>query len=300
MRISMISVVTSTFALSTPIALGAIGGLFGEKSGIVNIGLEGTISFGAFAAAVVAYYANNPWIGLVAGATMGILISLIHAVFCVSLRINQNIIGLAINILASSSTVFASSLLFNNKGYTAQITKLPSVSIPVLKNIPVVSVLFDKISLLTLFAFMFAVIGWFLLYRTRFGLHVIASGETPEAARARGINVNRVRYVAVLIGGFTCGLAGAFMSISYLNMYVMDMVSGRGFIAIAAILFGRYNPLGVYLAALFFGFADALQMSLQGNLNIPNEVIQCLPYVLTIVAVAFNEVIIEKRRLSKA
>lgn len=287
--ISIASVLARTFASATPLALGGVGGLFGEKAGISNIGLDGTMLFGAFAAVLGSYYTGNPWIGLVAAAMTGVLVSLIHAYFCITLKVDHSIFGIAVNILASNITVYLSSALFGNKGYTANVTKLPSISVPVLRDIPVISELFSSISVVTILAIVVAAVGYFLLYKTRFGLHVMSVGENPKAAFTAGVNVRRVQYLAVMIGGLTCGLAGAYLSISYLSMFVRDMVSGRGFIAISAILFGRYNPAYVALAALFFGFADAMQMALQGTINIPNEVIQCIPYLLTIVAVAYTQ-----------
>jgi len=286
---AIVSLFSRMLAAATPIALGAVGGIFGEKSGISNIGLEGTMVFGAFGAVVGCYYSGSPWIGLLCGAATGILISLLHAYFCITLRIDQSVIGIAINILASSVTVYLSSILFGNKGFSPNVAKLPDISIPLLSKIPVAGLIFQNMSVLTLAACIFPFFMSFLLYKTKFGLHVLASGEAPKAAYVMGIAVKRVQYLAVIIGGFGCGLAGAYLSISYLSQFVRDMVAGRGFIAIAAILFGSYHPIGVMLASLFFGLADALQMSLQGNVTIPNELIQCIPYLCTIAAVSLNQ-----------
>lgn len=298
MNISIVSLLTRTLASATPLALGGIGGLFGERAGVSNIGLEGTITFGAFAAVLGAYFTGSPWIGLLTGAVVGVLISLLHAYFCISLEVNQSVIGLAINILAGSVTVYLSSMIFNNKGYTANVQKLPSVTIPFLSRIPYIGGLFSEISVLTLVAIILAFAASYVLFKTRFGLHVIAAGEAPQAAFVMGVKVKRTQYIAVMLGGLTCGLAGSYLSISYLSQFVRNMVAGRGFIAMAAIIFGRYHPVGVLLAALFFGFADALQMSLQGTVAIPQELVQCLPYLLTIAAVAFNEWRSKRRRLS--
>lgn len=298
MNISIVSLLTRTLASATPLALSGIGGLFGERAGVSNIGLEGTITFGAFAAVLGAYFTGSPWIGLLTGAVVGVLISLLHAYFCISLEVNQSVIGLAINILAGSVTVYLSSMIFNNKGYTANVQKLPSVTIPFLSRIPYIGGLFSEISVLTLVAIILAFAASYVLFKTRFGLHVIAAGEAPQAAFVMGVKVKRTQYIAVMLGGLTCGLAGSYLSISYLSQFVRNMVAGRGFIAMAAIIFGRYHPVGVLLAALFFGFADALQMSLQGTVAIPQELVQCLPYLLTIAAVAFNEWRSKRRRLS--
>lgn len=289
MNISLVSVLARTLASATPLALGGVGGLFGERSGISNIGLEGTMVFGAFFAVLGCHYTGSPWLGLMAGALAGILVSLLHAYFCITLGVNHSVIGLAVNILAASVTVFLSSLIFNNRGYTANVEKLPGISIPGLYKIPGIGPLFTELSPITLIAVVLTLAAMYLLYHTRFGLHVMAAGEAPKAAHVMGVKVERTQYLAVMIGGLTCGLGGAYLSISYLSQYVRDMVSGRGFIALAAILFGRYHPVGVLLAALFFGFADALQMSLQGTISVPNELIQCIPYLLTILAVSVSE-----------
>ncbi len=300
MSISITSILARMFSSATPIALAGIGGLFGERSGIANIGLEGTMLFSALAAAIGSYYSGSPWIGLLCGMACGLLVSLLHAFLCITVRVDQIVIGLVINIFAANSTVYLLSVLFQNKGASPAITKLPYVSIPFLKDIPGMSELFSNISVLTVLAVVIMLIAQYLLYQTRFGLHVMAAGQNEKAAFVMGVKVKRTQYLAVMIGGLCCGLAGSFLSISYLNMFVKNMVSGRGFIAIAAILIGRYNPVGVLLASLFFGLADASQMALQGTVSIPNELVQSIPYVLTILVVTINEWRTRRRKLTLA
>lgn len=289
MTVSIASILARMFASATPIALAGVGGLFGERSGVSNIGLEGTMLFSAFAAAVGSYYSGSPWIGLLCGAACGTLVSLIHAFLCITVRVDQIVIGLVINIFATNTTVYLLSALFQNKGASPTVTKLPYITIPLLQNVAWMEELFSNISLLTILAIVIMLVAQFLLYKTRFGLHVLASGQNAKAAFVMGVKVKRTQYIAVMIGGFCCGLAGSYLSISYLNMFVKGMVSGRGFIAIAAILIGRYNPLGVLAASLFFGAADASQMALQGTLSIPNELVQSIPYILTILVVTISE-----------
>ena len=214
-----------------------------------------------------------------------------------TVRVDQIVIGLVINIFAANATVYLLSVLFQNKGASPAITKLPYVSIPFLRDIPGLEELFSNISVLTVLAIVIMLLAQFLLYQTRFGLHVMAAGQNEKAAFVMGVKVKKTQYLAVLIGGLCCGLAGSFLSISYLNMFVKNMVSGRGFIAIAAILIGRYNPVGVLLASLFFGLADASQMALQGTVSIPNELVQSIPYVLTILVVTINEWRTRRRKL---
>lgn len=289
MNVMIGSILARMLASATPIALGGVGGLFGERSGITNIGLEGTMLFGAFAAAMGSYLSGNPWVGLLAGALTGLLISLLHAFLCISVGVDQTVIGLVVNIFATNFTIYMLDIFFGNKGTSAAVEKLPALTVPGAEQIPVLGEVLSNISILTILAIVIAIAANYLLLRTKFGLHVMAAGENPRAAFVMGVSVKRTQYIAVMIGGLCCGLAGAYLSISYLNMFIKDMVSGRGFIAIAAILFGRYHPLGVLAASLFFGLADAAQMSLQGTINVPNEIVQCIPYVLTIAVVAWNE-----------
>lgn len=295
MSVSILSIIAGTFSSATPIALAGVGGIFGEKSGIVNIGLEGTMLFGAFSAAAASYYTNNAWLGLLCGVLVSVLISLLHAFLCIRVKIDHNVSGLAINIAATNITIYFTSTLFGNKGTTPPVPKLPNVTIPLLSDIPGIGVLFRELSILTVAVPFLVVIVYYVLYKTDFGLHVIASGEKPRAAYVLGINVERTQYLAVLIGGLFCGLAGGFLSISYLGMFVKSMTASRGFIAIATILVGRYNPIGVAFAGLLFGFAMAIQMAFQGIINIPGEIIQCLPYVLTIVVVVLGELQYRKK-----
>ena len=234
--ISLPSVICNMFASATPIALAGVGGMFGERSGITNIGLDGTMLFAAFTAVTACYYTGSPWIALLAGILSGVLVSFLHAYFCISLKVDQTIIGLAVNILAASVTVYASSSIFGNKGFTPSVTKLPNISIPGLRDLPVVGAFFDSASLVTLLVLPVVLLAHYLLYKTPFGMRTIAVGQNPQAAFVAGVNVKKTQYIAVMLGGLTCGMAGAYLSISYLSMFVRDMVSGRGFIAIAAIL----------------------------------------------------------------
>ncbi len=289
MTISITSIIARMFASATPIALAGIGGLFGERSGISNIGLEGTMLLSALAAAVGTHFSNDPWIGLTCGMACGLLVSLLHAFLSITVKVDQIVIGLVINIFSASASVYLLSVFFHNKGASPTITKLPYVSIPFLRDIPGMSEIFSNISVLTILAVVIMLIAQYLLYQTRFGLHVISAGQNAKAAFVMGVKVKRTQYLSVLIGGLCCGLAGSYLSISYLNMFVKNMVSGRGFIAIAAILIGRYNPVGVMVASLFFGLADASQIALQGTVSIPNEFVQSIPYVLTILVVTVNE-----------
>lgn len=281
----IISIIIGTIVGATPLVIAAVGGNFGEKAGVVNIGLEGNILMGAFAAAVGSYMFSSAWMGLLCAVVVGGVIALLHAYLCVTVKIDHVISGLAINIFAASISVFLLGVMFGSKGNSPMVPTLPSVTIPLLCDIPKVGAIFTNMSVITLLAPFIVIAAYLVFNKRKFGLHVKATGENMEAAKILGIKVNKVQYMSIIIGGVCCGLAGAFLSISNLNMYVRGMVAGRGYIAIATILFGRYKPVGIAFAGLFFGMITALQVALQDMINIPNEFIQAIPYVLTIVMV---------------
>ncbi len=281
----IVSILTLSIVGATPIVVTGVGGIFGEKAGITNIGLEGNMLIGAFAAAMGSYYFNNAWMGLVCGAVVGMLVGLLHAYLCVSVKINHVVSGLAINIFATSITVYILGVVFGSKGNSPIVPSLSAVDIPLLSNLPYIGFLFTNLSPITIMAPFIVLFAYLLFNKFSFGNHVISVGENPTAASVLGIDVKKTQYLSVIIGGLCCGLAGAFLSISNINMFVRGMSSGRGYIAIATILFGRYHPVGVALAGLFFGAVSALQISLQGSVDIPSEFIQMVPYVLTILAV---------------
>lgn len=214
------------------------------------------------------------------------LIALLHAYLCVTVKLDHVMSGLAVNILAANLTVYLLGALFNSKGNSPIVPSLQNVDIPLLSSLPYVGSMFRNVSVITCIAPFIVLLGWYLQKKTPAGMRVIAAGTNPAAARSVGINVERTQYLSVLFGGVCCGLAGAFLSISYMNMFVRNMSAGKGYIAIAAILCGNYDPVGVALASLFFGLVDGLQIALQGNSVIPSEFIQSIPYVLTIILVA--------------
>ncbi len=264
----------SMIRLSTPLLLAALGGLFSERAGIINIALEGLMLAGAFTAAAVTYYAGNPWLGLLAGIGAGVLIALIHAVASIRFKADQVVTGTAINILMIGLPAFVSGALFASTGSTPQI--------PQEHLIPWTPIIIG---------FLLVPVTWYVLYRTPFGLRLRAVGENPEAADAAGVSVKRMRYSAVLISGALAGIAGAYLSIGQSSLFTRNMTSGRGFIALAALIFGKWRPVQTMLACLLFGLTEAISIQLQGvrlpsGEDIPNQFIQIIPYVLTIVVLA--------------
>jgi simple sugar transport system permease protein len=287
MNISIASILARTITNATPLVIAGTGGILCERSGIVNIGIEGTMMTGAFAAVVGAFFSGNAWVGLLFGIAIAMLISLLHAYLCITIKIDHIISGLAVNILASSMSVYLLNIIFKTRGNSPAVTQLPVIHIPDAARLPVIGEFLSSISIITLAGVFVVFVIHYIINHLPFGLHVIATGKKPLAAEVAGINTGRVQYISVLIGGFCSGLAGAFLSISYMNMFVKNMVAGRGFIAIATIIFGNYDPKWVALSGLVFGFFDAIQMSLQGTITIPPELIQCIPYLVTILAVIF-------------
>jgi len=265
----------STIRLSTPLILAALGGMFSERSGVINIALEGMMLAGAFTAASVTWAAGNPSLGLAAGALAGLAIALIHAVACIRYKADQVVTGTAINILMIGIPGFLSGALFLSSGSTPQIAKEHLIPWT-----PIV------------LAFAAVPATWYSLYRTPFGLRLRAVGENPEAADAAGVNVAKVRYTGVLLSGVLAGLGGSYLSIGQSSLFTRNMTSGRGFIALAALIFGKWRPLQTMLACLFFGFTEAVTIQMQGVVKLPSgedipvQFIQMVPYVLTIVVLA--------------
>jgi simple sugar transport system permease protein len=286
------ALIFSTIRLATPLLLAALGGLFSERSGIINIALEGLMLAGAFTAAAVTHYAGNPWVGLLAGVVAGVLVAAIHAVTCIRFKADQVVSGMAINILMLGIPAFISGALFASTGSTPQIQQenlLPSLY-HFVSFMPPWKILTD-VSIVSLLAVIIVFLTRYVLYRTPFGLRLRAVGENPEAADAAGISVTRIRYTAVLLSGALAALGGAYLSIGQSSLFTRNMTSGRGFIALAALIFGKWRPVQTMLACLLFGFTEAVAIQLQGvklpsGEEIPNQFIQIIPYLLTIIVLA--------------
>jgi len=274
-EIFTIALIWSTIRLSTPLILAALGGLFSERSGVINIALEGMMLAGAFTAAAVTYAAGNPIVGLAAGMAAGMLIASVHAVACIQYKADQVVTGTAINILMLGLPAFLSGAFFLSSGSTPQIPKEQLIP-----RIPMV------------IAFALVPLTWYVLYKTPFGLRLRSVGENPEAADAAGVPVARMRYAGVLLSGVLAGLGGAYLSIGQSSLFTRNMTSGRGFIALAALIFGKWRPFQTMLACLLFGLTEAISIQMQGVVKLPSgddipvQFIQMVPYILTIVVLA--------------
>lgn len=288
--------ISSAVRMATPIALAAIGGTICERSGVVNIALEGIMLFGAFMGVVGAMFSGSVWVGVITAIVAGMSLGLIHAFASVTLRTDQVVSGTAINILALGLTGFLMEVIFGHPGTTDPVERLQPVFA---LNGPTDGALgtawhwFSEIALsytpIVYVAILVAVLGHWALYRTRWGLRLRALGEHPRAADTVGISVTRGRYAAVIASGALGGLAGANLTLEQVGSFTEGMTNGRGFIALAANIFGRWTPGGSYAASLLFGFADALQIKLQlfrDVIRIPSQFFLMLPYVLTVVVLA--------------
>lgn len=277
----------SSIRVAIPLALAGLGGVFSERSGVINIGLEGMMLTGAFTAVAVTNFAQNPWVGVLAAILVGILLGLIHAVTCITFKANQIVSGVAINLFASGITVFFSWLLFNETQIMAKMN-LPIWGLPLpnigegstfVRNIIVMFAHYSPLVYLTIIIFVLAHI---VLFKTPFGLRLRSVGEYPEAADTVGVNIIKMRYMAVMASGALAGLAGSFLSLEQAHFFVKEMSGGRGYIALAAMIFGKWTPLGTAGAALLFGVGEALAMRLQGVLAVPVQFIHMVPYLLAI------------------
>jgi simple sugar transport system permease protein len=331
-NIFTIALIYSTIRLTTPLLLAALGGLYSERSGIINIALEGLMLAGAFTAAAVTHlatvhgYPAPAWIGLIAAIVAGVVVAAIHAVACIRYKADQVVTGTAINILFLGVPALMSGALFDSTGATPQIplNNLMSASLVVtliallifaacivrataLRNqnlivrLAITCILAGVMWSILYFtplhplleqpvaiwiAFALVPVTWYVLYHTPFGLRLRAVGENPEAADTAGVSVARIRYTGVLLSGALAAIGGAYLSIGQTSLFTRNMTAGRGFIALAALIFGKWRPVQTMLACLLFGLAEAVAIQMQGVVNIPVQFIQIIPYVLTIVVLA--------------
>ncbi|AHL72672.1 ABC transporter permease [Bacillus altitudinis MN12] len=287
-------IVPATLVYAAPLILTALGGVFSERSGVVNIGLEGLMVVGAFSSIIFnlmfadTFGALTPWLGLLVGMAIGGVFSLIHAVATITFRADQTVSGVAINMLALGATLFVVKLIYG-KAQTDKITEpFYKGDIPLLSDIPIIGDIFFKdVYYTSILALVLAVVAWFVLFKMPFGLRLRAVGEHPMAADTMGIKVYRMRYIGVFISGLFGGLGGAVYASTIALDFSHATITGQGFIALAALVFGKWHPFGAMGAALFFGFAQSL--SIIGSLlplfqDIPNVYMLIAPYVLTILA----------------
>lgn len=297
----LISILGSTIRLSIPLILAALAGLYSERAGVFDIGLEGKMLAAAFAAACVAYLTGSAWLGLFSGIAVSLVFSLIHGFASITNRGNQIVSGVALNFVAAGLTVVLGQAWFGQGGRTPQISgeaRFSPIILPgaeMMRDVPIIGPLYSNVisgnNMLTYIAFLAVPISWWVLYRTRFGLRLRAVGENPGAVDTAGISVTFLRYRAVLVAGLLCGIAGTYLAIAQSAAFIKDMSAGKGFIALAALIFAKWKPVPVMFACLLFGFLDALANFMQGKEipvigEVPVQLFQALPYILTCILLA--------------
>ncbi len=293
----IVNFLASTIRVAAPILFLVLGEIYAEKSGVLNIALEAQMLTGALVGFIGAYYTHNNWLGLLIGIVGGSLISLLFAFLTVTLRADQIVVGITLNIFALGLTTFIYRVLFGVAIIPPHVEPMPEITIPVLSALPFVGPILFQQKALVYLAFLVVPIAYFVLYRTTIGLNIRAVGEYPLAAETVGINVRGIRYMCILLTGVGAGLGGAFLSIGQLSRFTDNMAAGRGFIALAIVIFGQWNPYRAALAALIFGAADALQLSLQAvGLQIPSQFLLMLPYAVTVIAM----IVVARRAIAPA
>ncbi len=279
-------VMASTLRAATPLIFAALGGVFSERSGVINIGLDGIMLLSAFFGMYGSYLTHNPWAGVLLGMLVGGLIAAVHAVFSIELRANQVVSGVAINLLATAATSTFLLKIFHTAGQSESVAKIEDWRIPFLADLPFLGDAFGKLNPLVYLALLLVGLSAFFLFRTALGLRIRSVGENPEAAATVGVSVRKIRYLAVIVSGLLGGLGGVFLSLGSMDLFKENMTAGRGFIALAAMITGKWHPVGAFLACLLFGFAEALEGQFQLlGLEIPTQFLHMLPYLCTLILI---------------
>ncbi len=287
-NVALYGLLAGSVTLAVPLIFGSLSGVLCERSGVVNIAIEGQLLFGAFAAAVAASLSGNAFVGLFAAAVAGVLVSLVLAVFSIRYVVNQVIVGVVLNVLVSGLTGFLySSVLTGDSQRWNSPPRLPVIEIPLLADLPVIGPILFQQTIVGYLMYVAVAVIYVALYHSRWGLRTRAVGEHPKAADTLGVNVNRMRFTNVLLAGVVAGVGGSFFTLVAVSGFNRDMTAGQGYIALAALIFGRWNPIGAFFAALLFGFASNLSnvLSLLGT-PVPDQFLRMLPYVVTVFAVA--------------
>ena len=284
----LVELLLSAVRMATPILLVALAETYSERAGMVNIGLDGIMSIGALVGFLVGFRTGSPWAGILAGAAAGILVNMIYAFCTITLCAEQTVYGMAINIFAPALASFIYRLSFSDTSTLIQGVSMEAFPIPVLSQIPVLgNILFNQ-SILVYAAYLMVPVTSVFLNKTRAGLNFKAVGEFPKAAETLGIHVVFQKYIACILCGAMAGIGGAYLTICYTSTYSEGIVAGRGFIALSAVIFGRWMPSGVLMACLLFGFCDALQIRLQLiSPSTPYQILQMIPYLCTLFVLAF-------------
>lgn len=280
------SIGASTIRIATIYMLAATGSNIAEKSGILNLTIEGNMLVSAFSAVAISFVTGSALLGVIGAVFVGMLYGLLYGGIVISAKSDQMISSLALNLFAAGVTTYLLIAVFGSAGATPRVDSIPELAIPGLESIPIIGKIFFVQSPIVYIAFILVAAAYYMLKHTRFGVRVISVGENPVAASTVGINVRKMRYAAIIIAGALAGIAGAYLSVSLSSQFVKNMTAGRGYIALSTVIIGKHKPINVALAALLFGFCEALQIRLQ-LLDIPTQFIQMIPYVVTVLVITF-------------
>ena len=280
------SILASTLRSSVPLILASMGGCFSMRAGVSDLGLEGMMLAGSFFAVLGSWISGNAWIGLLTGILFGAVFSMLHAVMHISYKVNASISGMCVNLLASAVTPLLLNVIFGMSGKSVSVAAFAKPNWGILQKIPVIGRILGAQNILFFLTILLVIVSWIFLYKTTLGLRMRMVSENPQAASTVGLNVRIYKYFGVAMSGAFAGLGGAYLSLGQMNLFVEDMTSGRGYIAVVINAFGRYNPVGALGGSLFFGFFESLQTIFQSIL--PSQLVMMTPYVFTLLVITFG------------
>lgn len=272
--------------LSVPIVLGALCGTIAERGGIILLGVEGLMLIGAFAGVAGSYFTGSAFAGVLISVVAGCVFGWLYALFCLKWKAEQSVVGVGVNLFGSGMTAVLLKAIWHTEGMSDQVAAVSNLSVPVLSEIPIIGALFKNQSPYLYVMFLIVIAVWVIFYKTKYGLRYRAIGDQPYAVQTAGVPVNRYRYVAMIEAGAIAGLAGSYLSLSQNNLFVVDMTAGRGFMGLAANIFGGWQPLGSLGAGMVFAVAQAARFYLT-DLAVPSQIVQMLPYVITLLILLF-------------
>ncbi|RGY96177.1 ABC transporter permease [Clostridium sp. AM58-1XD] len=282
----ILSILASTLRSSVPLILAAMGGCFSMRAGVSDLGLEGMMLAGSFFAVLGSWITGNAWLGLLTGILFGAVFSMLHAVMHISYKVNASISGMCVNLLAGAVTPLLLNVIFGMSGKSVSVAAFAKPDWGLLEKIPIIGRILGAQNILFFITIFLVIVSWIFLYKTKYGLRMRMVSENPQAASTVGLNVRAYKYFGVAMSGAFAGLGGAYLSLGQMNLFVEDMTSGRGYIAVVINAFGRYNPAGALAGSLFFGFFDSLQTVFQSIL--PSQLVMMTPYVFTLLVITFG------------
>lgn len=283
------SFLASAVRQAVPLTLAGIGVAYAEKAGILNIGEEGIMLNGAFVGFIIAFFSNSLFLGILGGALGGLIIAMVHGFMCIKCKANQTIVGLALNFFTLGLTSFLFLIAFGQGSSLPSLQKLSAIKIPLLSDIPVIGEPFFNQNILVYILYAVIVISCIIFYKTEWGIQLTAVGENPRAADTAGLNVFRIRYLTCAVNGILGGLGGCYITLAQLGYFQEDIISGKGYIALVAVILGRRHPLAILLSAMIIGFAESLQFSLQASgVPLPSQAFSMMPYVVAVIVLLFS------------